>query len=76
MDAERTAMKHLGNVLVILADLVDDERCRALDEALAFYNANNPNLQVMPTEGYKTHLVSIGPLQRALAHTPSPATSE
>jgi hypothetical protein len=60
------AMKHLGNVLVILAELVPDERCRALDNALAFYNERNPDCQVEGVEGYDTYLVHQGPLQKAL----------
>jgi hypothetical protein len=67
MDDAQETMRHLGNVLVLLAELVPDERCRALENALAFYNERNPDCQVDGVEGYETHLVHIGPLQRAIA---------
>lgn len=60
------AMNHLGNVLSLLAELHEDDRCEALDEALAFYNAENPNQQIVPVEGYTTRLVQRGPLDDAL----------
>lgn len=61
------AMTHLGRVLTILADLHRDDRCRALDEAMAFYNRNNPHARVEPADGYETRLVNIGPLHYAVA---------
>lgn len=66
-DASSAAMHHLGNVLTILAELHEDDRSRAYDEALAFYNAHNPDAQVAPVEGYSTRLTQIGPLDTALA---------
>jgi hypothetical protein len=69
-------MEHLGNVLMILAELHPDDRCRALDEAMAFYNGSNPNCQVEPAQGYVSRLVHEGPLQRALAAIPTPRRTE
>lgn len=65
--ADRTADVHLGNVLMMLADLRDDERCDAFEAALAFYNERNPNAAVQPNEGYVSRLVTEGPLDRAVA---------
>lgn len=60
------AMSHLGNVLMILAELHPDDRCRALDEALAFYNERRPNAQVAPVDGYVSRLVNFSPLDAAI----------
>ncbi len=43
------ALTHLGKVLYILADLYPDDRCRALDDALAFYNSLRPNEKIGPS---------------------------
>jgi hypothetical protein len=51
------AMRHLGNVLQLLAELHTDDRCKALDSALAFYNAHNPTAIIDPVEGYESRLV-------------------
>lgn len=56
------ALRHLGFVLTILAELSPNDRCRALDEAQEFFNAACPNAQIEPMEGYVTRLVSVGPL--------------
>jgi hypothetical protein len=57
-----TALNHLGFVLKILAELSPNDRCRALDEAQAFYNAARPDAQIEPMQGYVTRLVQVGPL--------------
>lgn len=46
---EDIAIKHLGDVLYLLCDLHPDDRCRALDEALEFYNKERPNWRVEPS---------------------------
>lgn len=60
------AMDHLGDVLAILAELHPEERCKALDDAQAFYNAARPEARIEPVEGYETRLVStktpVGPI--------------
>lgn len=56
------ALTHLGNVLHILADLVPDDRCAALDTALAFYNQHRPDAQVAPTNVWKTYLINVHPV--------------
>jgi len=61
------AMEHLGNVLLILADLHDDDRCDAYEQALAFYNKHNPTAQVRSTPGFVTRLQEETPLSRAIA---------
>jgi hypothetical protein len=43
------ALKHLGNVLCFLADLHEDDRCTALDDAVVFYNSARPDAQVQPS---------------------------
>jgi hypothetical protein len=40
------ALDHLGQVLYATAGLPVDERCIAMDEALAFYNAVRPGWRV------------------------------
>lgn len=55
-------LKHLGDVLYMLADLHRDDQCRAYTEAVAFYNAACPDEQVLPTEGYLTRVVHRTPL--------------
>jgi hypothetical protein len=66
----RSAMDHLGDVLMMLADLSPDDRCRALDEALAFYNAAaRPDAQIAHTPGYVTRLVQITPLDHRSTDT-------
>lgn len=45
------ALGHLGSVLSILAELHPDDRSRALDNALAYYNARRPGAQVEPVAG-------------------------
>lgn len=64
MDREEQAMKHLGDVLQMLAELHEDDRCQAFEDALGFYNQENPNLRVEPIDGYSTRLVQYGPLDR------------
>lgn len=63
---EDPAMVHLANVLTILAELHEDDRSRAFDEALKFYNEHNPDRQVAPVDGYVTRLSQKGPLDDAL----------
>lgn len=41
------ALHHLGNVLAYFADLHDDDRCKAFDEALEYYNKHCPTRQVV-----------------------------
>ena len=60
------AMHHLGNVLYMLAELHEDDRCDAFEAALAFYNRENPDMQVVPQEGFSTRLEQRGPLDRVL----------
>jgi hypothetical protein len=61
------AMEHLGNVLTILAELHSDDRCNALEDALAFYNEHNPGAMIEPEDGFETRLVHVGPLWYAIA---------
>jgi len=61
------AMEHLGNVLLILADLHEDDRCDAYVQALEFYNRENPNAQIQPMPGFVTRLQEETPLSRAIA---------
>lgn len=51
MAADHNAYDHLRNILYILADLHPDDRCQALDDALAFYNAARPREKVAPSGG-------------------------
>lgn len=60
------AATHLGAVLYFLADLHPDDRCQALDDALAFYNAQCLHAQVAPQEGYVSRLVITTPFDVAL----------
>jgi hypothetical protein len=64
---EDDAIKHLGNVLYMLAELHEDDQCRAFSEAMSYYNAARPNQQVVPIEGYSTRLVQTGPFDAALS---------
>ena len=59
---DKTAMEHLGEVLIYLQNLSPMDSCDALDEARAFYNAANPDEQVGPTEGWIARLVIVGPM--------------
>lgn len=40
------ALDHLGDVLYSISDMPREDRCRAIDDALAFYNAQRPEKQV------------------------------
>lgn len=51
MDSREETMRHLGNVLSILAELHPDDSCRALDNAMIYYNKCNPDLQIEPVMG-------------------------
>jgi hypothetical protein len=46
---EVEAIYHLGSVLAYFSDIHPDDRCLALDEALAFYNAARPDARVEPS---------------------------
>ncbi len=59
---EDAALDHLGIVLRLLAELSPEDRCQALDEALAFYNAARPDAQIQPNDGWITKLIHIGPM--------------
>ncbi len=49
------AMRHLGKLLHMLCDLTPGDRCRALDEAQAFYNAVYADRPIVPSGfGYTT----------------------
>jgi hypothetical protein len=63
-DVMQRALSHLGDVLSILANLTPDDRCQALDEALAFYNEHRPDAKVVAEPGWVTKLVTEGPLDR------------
>jgi hypothetical protein len=56
------ALDHLGDVLYMLAELHEDEQCSAYKNALAYYNAQRPERQVIPVEGHSTRLVHTTPL--------------
>lgn len=58
--------QHLGDVLYMLAELHPDDQCRAYVEALAYYNIQYPNEQIVPEEGYSSRIVTTGPLDRLL----------
>jgi len=59
--------EHLGNVLMMLAELHPDDRCQAFDDAMTYYNKQNPGKQVVPVDGYSQRLVRRSPLDPALA---------
>ncbi len=61
-EALAAAEAHLANVLVMLAELHPDDRCRALDKAMSFYNERHPEAMVEPVAMYVSHLVHRGPL--------------
>src|SRR5690242_9315440 len=65
-ERDAKTMRHLGNVLQLLAELHPDDRCRALDSALEFFNRENPHAQIEPAEGHVSRLVIDGPLQHAI----------
>lgn len=47
------ALDHLGSVLYYCADIHPDDRCDALDNALAFYKEKRPTKRVVPSgQGY------------------------
>lgn len=56
MIEQEAAMRHLRNVLYMLANLAPGDRCKAFEAALAFYNEHNPNARVEPEEGFETRL--------------------
>lgn len=58
----KTAMEHLGEVLMLLQNLSPMDACQAIEDARDFYNAANPNWRVLPVAGWVTRLVSMGPL--------------
>lgn len=62
----RDAMHHLGAVLSYFAELHESDRCKAFDDALAFYNRENPDARVEPESGYCLMLVRNGPLDGML----------
>lgn len=57
-EAQDATLDHLGAVLYFLADLHPDDRCAALDNALAAYNAARPNAKVGPSGMDLQRLVS------------------
>jgi len=65
--SQDNAMEHLGNVLLMLADLHEDDRCDAFVQALEFYNKENPEAQIQPMPGYVTRLQEETPLSRVIA---------
>lgn len=58
---EKTALDHLGSVLMVLSDLTPGDRCRALDEALEFYNAQRPGAVIEPVGAGYTELRHVFP---------------
>ncbi len=60
------ALKHLGDVLIMLAELHPGDQCRAYVEAIAYYNAQCPEERIIPTEGYSSRIVTTGPLDAIL----------
>ena len=61
---EKLALDHLGNVLTLLAELRPEDRCRALDEAVMFYNERRPEAKVTAEPGYVSRLVILGPMDQ------------
>jgi hypothetical protein len=59
------ALDHLALELSLLAELPSMDRCSGLDDAQAFYNAARPHARIVPTLGYVTKLVSVGPMDWA-----------
>jgi len=57
-----TALDHLGQILSLLSDLDDGDRCQAFDAALAFYNAARPQAPVEPSGLGTTRLVHLNPV--------------
>jgi hypothetical protein len=47
MSEHERALEHLGNVLSFFIDIDPDYRCRAFEDALAYYNARCPTKQVV-----------------------------
>jgi len=58
------AMRHLGQVLYMFSDLHADDRCEAFEDAMNYYNAQNPDAMVQPVPDYETRLVHVTPLTR------------
>lgn len=57
------ALKHLGNVLYMLSDLVPDDRTIAFDNALEYYNSVSDKKIVHSRTGYTrlVHKVIVTP---------------
>lgn len=55
-------LRHLGNVLSMLADIPVNERPDVLANAIAFHNQQCPDSRIQPTgPGYITHLRNVTP---------------
>lgn len=52
------ALRHLGNVLCMLAELDAGDRCRAFNEALEYYNNQCPDEKIEPEIGV-TFLINV-----------------
>lgn len=65
-DNGQLAMDHLGQVLYTFSDLDEGDRSNAFQDAMDFYNKNNPDKQVSAVDGYKTYILQRGPLDDAI----------
>jgi hypothetical protein len=63
MATKDDALRHLGKVLMILSDLHPDDRCEALDSALAFYNEHCPDWRVTPS-GFGFQRLTPNPIDK------------
>lgn len=81
------AMGHLGEVLSFFANLDEGDRCRAFDEAIAFYNKHNPDAQIQGEPGFTWYICQRSPLgfncrhpieepERSAGDTERPANAE
>ncbi len=66
------ALEHLGNVLHLLSDLHPDDRTRALDNALEFYNKKRPNRRIEPSGFPMQRLVNSSKRGRIRNDTAAP----
>lgn len=65
--------EHLGDVLYFLCDLHPDDRCEALDKALAFYNAARPDKKIEPSGFPFRHLTTLGDYLESLVAPAHPS---
>ena len=55
-------MEHLGKILSFFANLDEGDRCRAFEDAIAFYNKHNPDSQIQGEPGFTWYICQKDPL--------------